>query len=43
MGSRLFHQEVKEISHDHAEEFLDRPGDERRAELEKKEVDKSIE
>jgi hypothetical protein len=43
MGSRLSHHEVKEISYDHAEEFLDRPGDERRAELEEKEVNKTIE
>ena len=42
MGSRLSHHEVKEISYDHAEEFLDRPGDERRAELEEKEVNKPI-
>jgi hypothetical protein len=43
MGSRLFHQKVKEISHNHAEKFLGRPGDERRAELEEKEVNKPIE
>jgi hypothetical protein len=42
MGSRLFHQEVKEISHDYAEKFLDRTGDERRAELKEKEVNKPI-
>jgi hypothetical protein len=42
MGSRLSHQKVKKISHDHTEEFLDRPGDERRAELEEKEVNKPI-
>ena len=42
MGSRLFHQKVKEISHDHAEKFLDRSGDEGRAELEEKEVNKSV-
>jgi hypothetical protein len=42
MGSRLFHQKVKEISHDHAEKFLDRTGDERRAELKEKEVNKPI-
>jgi hypothetical protein len=43
MGSRLSHQSVKKISHHDAEEFLGRPGDERRAELEKKEVNKPIE
>jgi hypothetical protein len=43
MGSRLFHQKVKEISHDHTEKFLDRTGDERRAELKEKEVNKPIE
>jgi hypothetical protein len=42
MGSRFFHQKVKEISHHHAEKFLDRPGDERRAELKEKEVNKSV-
>jgi hypothetical protein len=43
MGSRLFHQEVKEIPHDHTEKFLDRTGNKCRAELEKKEVNKTIE
>jgi hypothetical protein len=42
MGSCLSHQKVKKISHGHAEEFLDRPRDEGRAELEEKEVNKPI-
>jgi hypothetical protein len=42
MSSGLSHQKIKEISHHHAEEFLDRPGDERRAELKEKEVDKPV-
>jgi hypothetical protein len=42
MGSRLSHQKVKKISHDHAEEFLNRPGDERRAKLKEEEVYKPI-
>jgi hypothetical protein len=42
MGPCLSHQKVKKISHDHTEEFLDGPGDERRAELEEKEVNKPI-
>ena len=42
MCSRLSHQKVKKISHDHTEEFLDRPGDESRAELEEKEVNKPV-
>jgi len=42
MGSRLSHQSIKKISHHDAEEFLGRPGDERRAELEKEEVNKTI-
>jgi hypothetical protein len=42
MGSRLSHESIKKISHDNTEKFLDRPGDERRAELEKKEVNKPI-
>jgi hypothetical protein len=42
MGSRLSHEKVKKISHHDAEEFLDRPRDERRAELEEEEVNKTI-
>jgi hypothetical protein len=42
MDSRLFHQEVEEFSHDDTEEFLYRPGDEGRKELEQKEIDKSV-
>ncbi len=42
MGSRLSHQEIKEISYDHTEESLDGPGNEGGAELEKEEVNKPI-
>jgi hypothetical protein len=43
MGSRLSHQKVKKISHHHAEESLNRPGDERRAKLKEEEIYKPIE
>jgi hypothetical protein len=42
VGSCLSHQKVEEISNDHAEKFLDRPGDERRAKLKEKEVNEPI-
>jgi hypothetical protein len=42
MGFCLSHQEIKEISHDHTEEFLNRSGNERRTELEEKEVNKPV-
>jgi hypothetical protein len=42
MGPCLSHQEIEEISHDHTEEFLNRSGNERRTELEEKEVNKPV-
>jgi len=42
MGSCLSHQEVKEIPHDHTEEFLNGSRNERRAELKEKEVNKPM-
>jgi hypothetical protein len=42
MSSGLSHQKIKKISHHHAEESLDGPRDERRAELKEKEVDKPV-
>jgi hypothetical protein len=42
MDSRLPHQKIKEISHNHTEEFLDWPWNEGGAKLEEEEVDKPI-
>jgi hypothetical protein len=42
MISRLSHEEAKEISHHHTQEFLDRSRDERRAELKKEEINEPV-
>jgi len=39
MGSCLSHEETEQVTHDDAEEFLRRPGYERRKELKEKKVD----
>jgi hypothetical protein len=42
MDSCFPHEKTKKISDDHAKKSLNRPGEERRAELEEKEIDESV-